>query len=70
VVVLPDFPDYDASVVVGMTVPEATALLGAHGFTMIPAYDADEEVALTMDLIPTRCRLFQRDGVVVRAMTG
>jgi hypothetical protein len=66
----PDFPDYDAKGVIGMTVPDATALLGAHGFTMIPAYDADKEVALTLELMPTRCRLFQRDGIVIQTMTG
>lgn len=64
------FPDYDAQAVVGMTLPEATAMLAAHGFTEIPAYHAEEEIALTMDLWPTRCRLFQRHGIVVRAITG
>jgi hypothetical protein len=67
---VPGSPDYDASQVIGLPVPEASALLKANGFTVTPAYDADEEIALTMELVPTRCRLFQRDGIVTRTMTG
>ena len=63
-------PDYDVSQVIGLPVPEAIALLQANGFTVTPVYDADEEITLTMELMPTRCRLFQRHGIVTRALTG
>jgi hypothetical protein len=49
---------YDVSQVIGLPVTEAIALLQANGFTVTPVYDADEEIALTMELMPTRCRLF------------
>lgn len=66
---LPDPPDYDANLVIGLPVPEATALLRANGFRVIQVFDADARVGLTLDLMPDRRRLFERDGIVVQ-VTG
>lgn len=64
-----DVPDFDESIIVGLSFDEAAEAAEAEGFVLRIAIEDGEDQVLTMDFVTNRVNVEVDDGTVVRVVS-